>query len=91
MIIAACAAVLSAPALAQDDPEAGPDAAETEASAQPYVWHAYTEDSIAYGVPGTDDRALRIDCEAGRMVLKGPVDPESVNDGRVRLMAWAPT
>jgi hypothetical protein len=90
VILAACAAVLTAPALAQDDPDAGLDTAETEVAAQPYVWHAYTVDSIAFGVPGTDDRAVRIDCEAGRMVLRGPVDPEIVDDGKVRLTVWGP-
>lgn len=90
VILAACVAILSAPALAQDDPEAGIDTAEAEIPDQPYVWHASTEDSIAFGVPDTDDRAVRIDCEAGRMVLMGPVDPDSVDDGRVRLMAWGP-
>ncbi len=88
LILAACAAILSTPALAQDEAEL--EAAEGESPAQTYVWHAYTEDSIAYGVPETDDRAVRIDCEAGRMVLMGPVDPDSVEDGRVRLMAWGP-
>ncbi len=86
VILAACAAVLSAPVLAQDAPETDLDAAP----AQPYVWHAYTEDSIAYGVPETDDRAVRIDCEAGRMVLRGPVDPEIVDDGKVQVVAWGP-
>ena len=38
-----------------------------------YVWHAATgPDSIQYGRPGTDDRALRIDCVEGRITIGGP-------------------
>lgn len=91
VMLAACAAILSAPALAQDDPEVGIDAADEEVAAeQPYVWHAAGDSSIAFGLPDSDDRAVRIECEAGRMVLMGPVDSESVEDGKVRLMAWGP-
>jgi hypothetical protein len=90
-MLAVCAALLSAPALAQDDPEAGIDAADEDVAAeQPYVWHAAGDDSIAFGLPDSDDRAVRIDCEAGRMVLMGPVDSESVQGGKVQLMAWGP-
>ena len=38
-----------------------------------YVWHAATgPDSVQYGRPGTDDRALRIDCVEGRITIGGP-------------------
>lgn len=88
VILAAALAIIAAgPVLAQDDP--GPEA-EPEAVEQPYIWHAAGGDSVAWGVPDTDDRAVRIDCEAGRMVLMAPVDPEIVEDGRVKVMAWGP-
>ena len=84
--LAACAAALSVPVLAQDAP--GPDRGAAEAPS--YVWHAYTADSVAYGVPETDDRVIRIDCDAGRMVLMAAVDPEIVEDGKVQVIAWGP-
>eukprot|EP01035_Chromulina_nebulosa_P012249 gene12249-16337_t len=54
-----------------------------------YVWNTYTDTSIAFGVPDTDDRALRIDCEGGKtLVLITPVDPDSAgSDGLVRIVA----
>lgn len=56
---------------------------------QPYVWNAYTETSIAFGVPDTDDRALRIDCEGGKtLLLITPVDPSLAGpDGRINIVA----
>jgi len=73
-------AALSAPAVAREDPAAG---------ASGYVWNAYTDTSVAFGVPDTDDRALRIDCEGGKtLVLITPVDPDSAgSDGLVRIIA----
>jgi len=38
-----------------------------------YVWHtAMTNESVQYGLPGTDDRALRIDCREGQLTIAGP-------------------
>ena len=38
-----------------------------------YVWHAANGPGTAqYGRPGTDDRALRIDCVDGRLSIGGP-------------------
>lgn len=67
--------LLAAPAVAQDE--------------QPYVWNAYTGTSVAFGVPDTDDRALRIDCEGGEtLVLIAPVDPSLAGpDGRINIVA----
>jgi hypothetical protein len=73
-------AVWTAPAVARDEPAEG---------TPPYVWNAYTDTSIAFGVPDTDDRALRIDCAGGKtLVLITPVDPDSAgSDGLVRIVA----
>lgn len=38
-----------------------------------YVWYtAMTNESVQYGRPGTDDRALRIDCREGQLTIAGP-------------------
>ena len=38
-----------------------------------YVWHAANgSGTVQYGRPGTDDRALRIDCVDGRLTIGGP-------------------
>ena len=73
-------AVWIAPAAAREDPAAGASA---------YVWNTYTDTSIAFGIPDTDDRALRIDCEGGKtLVLIAPADPGSAgSDGRIRVIA----
>jgi hypothetical protein len=45
------------------------------ATAEPdgYRWHtAMTGEIVQYGVPDTDDRALRIDCHEGRITILGP-------------------
>ncbi len=67
--------LLAAPAAARDE--------------QPYVWNRYTETTVAFGVPETDDRALRIDCEGGKtLVLSAPVDPDLAGaDGKIRVIA----
>lgn len=45
----------------------------------PYRWHtAVPGEIVQYGVPGTDDRALRIDCRAGRgLQILGPSAEQS--------------
>jgi hypothetical protein len=54
------------------------------AAAQPpagYVWHtAMANESVQYGRPGTDDRALRIDCREGQITIAGPAGLE-VDEG----------
>lgn len=44
-----------------------------------YAWHtAMAGESVQYGVEGSDDRALRIDCEPGRgLVILGPSGGET--------------
>ena len=38
-----------------------------------FVWHAANgPDSVQYGSPGSDFRALRIDCIDGRLYIGGP-------------------
>ena len=38
-----------------------------------FVWHAANgPGTVQYGRPGTDDRALRIDCVEGRLSIGGP-------------------
>ena len=48
--------------------------AEARQSPSPYRWHTTNEnESAQYGIPDTDDRALRIDCEpSGRLSIMGP-------------------
>lgn len=53
-------------------------AAELAAPSKPYVWNEYIPGrTIAYGVPDTNQRAVRIDCEAREgklhLFLGGPV------------------
>ncbi|MDO8297733.1 MAG: hypothetical protein Q7T19_15000 [Caulobacter sp.] len=66
-------------------------AASKPARAQDYVWHAAIPgESVQYGVPDTDDRGLRIDCEGrGRLSIMGPTASEgaegSALDVRLRV------
>lgn len=49
-------------------------AADARQSSSPYRWHATNDNQSAqYGMPDSDDRALRIDCEAsGALSVMGP-------------------
>jgi hypothetical protein len=49
-------------------------AAQARQSDQPYRWHTTPDnESAQFGVPDTDDRALRIDCEpSGQLSIMGP-------------------
>lgn len=44
-----------------------------------YVWHTTNDnESAQYGVPDSDDRALRLDCEpSGRISIMGPTAAET--------------
>lgn len=48
--------------------------AQARQSSSPYRWHVTNEnESAQYGIPDTDDRALRIDCEpSGALSIMGP-------------------
>lgn len=50
--------------------------------ADTYVWYtAMANESVQYGRPGTDDRALRIDCREGQLTIAGPSSRELQEGG----------
>ena len=53
-----------------------------------YRWEASMPgESVQYGVTGTDDRALRVDCRPGRgLVILGPAPDESDENRPVRVV-----
>lgn len=63
----------------------------TSAAAQDqrlYVWHeAIPGESVQYGVPDSDDRALRIDCEGpGKIAIMGPTASQAPEGGAVSVL-----
>jgi hypothetical protein len=52
---------------------------------QRYVWNTYLPgESVAYGVPDTDDRSFRVDCaKAGGLEISGP---SGVEGGRTSVV-----
>ena len=53
-----------------------------------YAWHtAITNETVQYGVPGTDDRALRIDCREGQLTIAGPSAVE-VEEGEATSVSF---
>jgi hypothetical protein len=53
-----------------------------------YVWHAANgPGTVQYGLPGSDDRALRIDCVDGRLSIAGPSSVEGP-DGTVTWVTF---
>lgn len=52
-----------------------------------YVWHvAEPGRSVQYGVPETDDRALRIDCSDGLIEMMRPIDTDAADGAAVEAM-----
>lgn len=68
---------------------AAPAAAQVE---QPYVWHeAIPGQSVQFGVPDTDDRGLRIDCDrGGRIAIMGPTGLMAPEGGSVTVLLQTP-
>lgn len=64
----------------------------TAARAQDYVWHAAIPgESVQYGVPDSDDRALRIDCEGrGRLSIMGPTASEAAEGSPLDVRLQVP-
>ncbi len=57
-----------------------------------YVWNDYIPgQTVAYGVPDTDNRALRIDCIKGRLSISGPADADESERVQVRITSRAGT
>lgn len=76
LLTAAAVLVLSGPAFARDDA---------------YRWHlAHEGESAQYGVPDSDDRAGRIDCEAsGDLNIMAPTGSDSPPGGPVKVTVGA--
>ncbi len=57
-----------------------------------YVWHeAVPGESVQYGVPDSDDRALRIDCNArGKVAIMGPTASTEPEGGVVTVLLQTP-
>lgn len=51
-----------------------------------YVWSRVYEGAVQYGVPDTDDRALRIDCVRGRLSIGGPSDSDAPEGAAVPVV-----
>ena len=55
-----------------------------------YIWNDDAPgQTVAYGVPDTDDRALRIDCVKGRLSISGPADADETERVQVRITSRA--
>src|SRR3989338_3101585 len=57
-----------------------------------YVWHeAVPGESVQYGVPDSDDRALRIDCDArGKIGIMGPTASTEPEGGAGAVVLQTP-
>ncbi len=66
---------------------AGPAWAQRHDHDNPYRWHtAHENESAQYGVPDSDDRALRLDCEpSGLISIMGPTAAEAGKPVKVIL------
>jgi hypothetical protein len=54
-----------------------------------YRWHvAIAGESVQLGVPGTDDRALRVDCRSGRIAIAAPTS-SNAGEGTETTAAFA--
>ncbi len=62
--------------------------AEARQASSPYRWHATNEgESAQYGVPDSDDRALRIDCEpSGSLSVMGPTGYDGAPGDRLPVV-----
>jgi hypothetical protein len=51
-----------------------------------YRWHvAVPGESVQFGVPETDDRAMRIDCHDGRIAITGPTIADAPEGSPIRI------
>jgi hypothetical protein len=93
-------ALLLALAVGAADPIASRDGAEAMGAAEDaleaaadavygmsgYRWHRTADGtSVQFGVPETDDRALRIDCHGGRIEIIGPVNSNAAERTRTSV------
>ena len=62
--------------------------AEARQSSSPYRWHMTNDnESAQYGIPDTDDRALRIDCESsGALSVMGPTGYDGAPGDRLPVI-----
>jgi hypothetical protein len=79
----------SSEAEARQEAEAALDRATDEIMGfMGFRWHAAQGGmSVQFGVPGTDDRALRVDCENGALLVMAP-EPDTAPDERVTVTFW---
>lgn len=91
--VAAAEARPPAPAAAAPAAAAAEDEAHDDGITG-YVWHTTHEnESAQYGVPDSDDRALRIDCEpSGKLSIMGPTSADPAGSAvQVELRGWSGT